>query len=80
MQYMPLLLHFLSKQMILAVLIGNTSASKSWKSGCNIDLKYLCEELSVRKLQSTLLCLCLLQPSISVRVQRGLLFTKRKTM
>lgn len=54
---MPLLLHFLSKQIILAVLTGNTTMSESWKSLCNICLKHLCEELSVKKLQSTLLYL-----------------------
>lgn len=53
---MPLLLHFLSKQIFLAVLTGNTTTSESWKSVCNIYLKHLCEELSVKKVQSTPLC------------------------
>lgn len=42
---MPLLLHFLSKQMILKVLTGSTTTSESWKSLCNVYLKHLCEQL-----------------------------------
>lgn len=35
---MSLLLHFLSKQVILAELAGNTTEVESWKSQCHISL------------------------------------------
>jgi len=54
---MPLLLHFLSKQMILAELTGNMTEAESWKSLCHISLQYLCEERSAKKLQPTLVWL-----------------------
>lgn len=54
---MSLLLHFLSKQMILAELAGNTTEVESWKSQCHISLYYLCEEQSAKKLQSALVWL-----------------------
>lgn len=42
--YIYVLLHFLSKQVILAELAGNTTEVESWKSQCHISLYYLCEE------------------------------------
>lgn len=75
---MPLLLHFPSKQMILAGLTGNTATPELWKSACNIYLGHLCEELSVKNF-SPPYCVFQLQPSISVQIlQTGLLFTKKK--
>lgn len=75
---MPLLLHFLSKQMILEGLTGNTATPERWKSACNIYLGHLCEELSVKNF-SPPYCVFQLQPSISVQIlQTGLLFTKKK--
>ena len=43
--------------MILAELTGNTTEAESWKSLCRISLRYLCEEQSAKKLQSTLVWL-----------------------